>query len=213
MARSLPDTIPLFPLPNVVHFPRVLLPLHIFEPRYRAMVRDALQGSRLIGMVLLRAEWQADYLGTPPVFQHGTAGEIVRSDELPDGRFNIILRGVREFRIRSELKRALYREAMVEWRYDEATEPLAQSQRQRLAALVEEFLRRRDPDAEGHFDPPADDELFVNAISQQLDLPVIERQALLEADGLAERAQRLIEVLEFHVEALRSGTIGTARPQ
>ena len=213
MARSLPDTIPLFPLPNVVHFPRVLLPLHIFEPRYRAMVRDALKGPRLIGMVLLRADWQADYLGTPAVFQHGTAGEIVRSDELQDGRFNIILRGAREFRIRSELKRAMYREAVVEWRYEQAAGALASPQRHRLASLVEEFLRRRHPDAAGRFEPPADDELFVNAISQQLDLPVIERQALLEADGLAERAQRLIEVLEFHLEALRSGALGTARPQ
>jgi Lon protease-like protein len=212
MARSLPDTIPLFPLPNVVHFPRVLLPLHIFEPRYRAMVRDALQGARLIGMVLLRGDWQADYLGTPPIFQYGTAGEIVRSEELPDGRFNIILRGAREFRVRSELMRALYREAMVEWRYEE-TGALVASQRERLAALVGEFVRRRHPEAAGHFDPPSDDELFVNAISQQLDLPVIERQALLEANGLSQRAERLIEVLDFHVEALRSGAIGTARPQ
>jgi Lon protease-like protein len=212
MARSLPDTIPLFPLPNVVHFPRVLLPLHVFEPRYRAMVRDALQGPRLIGMVLLRGDWRADYLGAPPIFGQGTAGEIVRSDELPDGRFNIILRGAREFRVRSELKRALYREAVVEWRHEQAGSVPPQ-QRERLAALVCEFLRRRHPDAPGRFEPPADDELFVNAISQQLDLPVIERQALLEADGLAERAQRLIEVLEFHVEALRSGAVGTARPQ
>ena len=212
MARSLPDTIPLFPLPNVVHFPRVLLPLHIFEPRYRAMVRDALSGARLIGMVLLRGDWQADYLGTPPIFQHGTAGEIVRSDELPDGRFNIILRGAREFRVRSEMQRALYREALVAWREEEAG-AVAPPQRERLAALVGEFLRRRHPEAAADFEPPSDDELFVNAISQQLDLPVIERQALLEADGLQRRAERLIEVLEFHVEALRSGAIGTARPQ
>ena len=212
MARSLPDTIPLFPLPNVVNFPRVLLPLHIFEPRYRAMVRDALSGARLIGMVLLRGDWQADYLGTPTLFQHGTAGEIVRSEELSDGRFNIILRGAREFRIRSELKRALYREALVEWRNEEAG-TLVSSQRERLAALVDEFVRRRHPEAAAHVEPPSDDELFVNAISQQLDLPVIERQALLEADGLSQRAERLIEVLEFHVEALRSGAIGTARPQ
>jgi len=212
MARSLPDTIPLFPLPNVVHFPRVLLPLHIFEPRYRAMVRDALSGARLIGMVLLRGDWQADYLGTPPIFQHGTAGEIVRSDELSDGRFNIILRGAREFRVRSELKRALYREALVEWRHEEAG-ALVPARRERLTALVGEFVRRRHPEAASQVEPPSDDELFVNAISQQLDLPVIERQALLEADGLSQRAERLIEVLEFHVEALRSGAIGTARPQ
>jgi Lon protease-like protein len=114
--------------------------------------------------------------------------------------------------VRSEIKRALYREALVEWRYEE-TGTLVSSQRERLAVLVGEFLRRRDPEAEGRFEPPSDDELFVNAISQQLDLAVIERQALLEADGLSSRAARLIEVLEFHLEALRSGAIGTARPQ
>lgn len=212
MARSLPDTVPLFPLPNVVHFPRVLLPLHIFEQRYRAMVRDALAGPRLIGMVLLRGDWRADYLGTPPIFEHGTAGEIVRSEELADGRFNIVLRGTREFHIVRELRRGLYREAEVEWRY-EATDRLEPSLRARLANLVREFVRRRHPGAADRFEPPNDDELFVNAVSQQLELPVIERQALLEASAVAARGQRLVEVLEFHLEALRSGAVVSARPQ
>jgi len=94
---KLPDIIPIFPLPNVVFFPRMPLPLHIFEPRYRAMVRDAVRGARLIGMVLLREDWEREYVGAPAVFGMGTVGELVRSDELPDGRFNIVLRGVREF--------------------------------------------------------------------------------------------------------------------
>ena len=94
---KLPDIIPIFPLPNVVFFPRMPLPLHIFEPRYRAMVRDSVRGARLIGMVLLRQDWEREYVGTPAVFGMGTVGELVRSDELPDGRFNIVLRGVREF--------------------------------------------------------------------------------------------------------------------
>ena len=72
----LPATLPLFPLPNVVLFPNVFLPLHIFEPRYRAMVADALKGDRLIGMVLLRPGWESDYEGRPPVFPTGCAGLI-----------------------------------------------------------------------------------------------------------------------------------------
>jgi Lon protease-like protein len=69
----LPDIIPIFPLPNVVFFPRMPLPLHIFEPRYRAMVRDAVKGARLIGMTLLRGDWQQDYAGTPEIFGVGTS--------------------------------------------------------------------------------------------------------------------------------------------
>jgi Lon protease-like protein len=212
MARSLPDVIPLFPLPNVVHFPRVLLPLHVFEPRYRAMVRDALRGPRLIGMVLLRGDWQTDYLGTPPIFAVGTAGEIVRSQELEDGRFDIVLRGAREFRILDELRRAAYREARVEWR-EAGADPLDESIRNRIARHVQEYVRRRTGAAAEPVTLPADDELFVNFIAQQLDLPPIERQALLEASTLAERARRLIEVLEFQLEALRAGSLATPRPQ
>jgi Lon protease-like protein len=212
MARSLPDVIPLFPLPNVVHFPRVVLPLHIFEARYRALLRDALAGTRLIGMVLLRADRQVEDPAIPPVFERGTAGDVVRSEELADGRFNIVLRGVREFRILEEVRRTPYRAARVEWR-TEATGVLAPAARARLADLVGEFARRRHPEVAGRFAPPADDELFVNLVSQQLGLPVIERQALLEADGLDQRAERLVEVLEFHLEALRSSVVTTARPQ
>lgn len=204
MASRLPDVIPLFPLPNVVHFPRVLLPLHVFEPRYRDLVRDTLAGPRLVGMVLLRPEWEAGYRGSPPIFETGTAGELVRSDELPDGRFNILLHGVREFTIEREVGRRAYREAAVAWRH-EGGGLLAPAVRERAVELVGEYVRRRHPEVAGEVSPPADDEVFVNFVSQQLDLPVIERQALLEAVGVAARGERLVEVLEFHVRALQSG--------
>ena len=92
----LPPTIPIFPLPNVVLFPNVFLPLHIFESRYRAMVKDALAGDRIIGMVLLQPGFEANYEGRPPVYPVGCAGVITHSEPLPDGRFNIVLRGTRE---------------------------------------------------------------------------------------------------------------------
>jgi len=91
----LPPTIPIFPLPNVVLFPNVFLPLHIFEPRYRAMVADALKGDRIIGMALLRPGFEASYEGRPPVYPIGCAGVITHTDPLPDGRSNIVLRGLR----------------------------------------------------------------------------------------------------------------------
>src|SRR5215470_8786785 len=112
----LPDVIPLFPLPNVVLFPRMPLPLHIFEPRYQAMVRDAARGAHLIGMILLRADWERSYHGKPPIFATGTVGEMVRLEELPDGRFNIVLRGLREFVIQREVAGRSYRLSVVVWR-------------------------------------------------------------------------------------------------
>ena len=89
------DLLPLFPLPNVVLFPNVFLPLHIFEPRYRAMVADAIAGDRMIGMVLLRPGWEHDYEGRPPVFAVGCSGVITHVEQLADGRYNIVLRGSR----------------------------------------------------------------------------------------------------------------------
>src|SRR5687767_12109852 len=99
----LPPTIPIFPLPNVVLFPNVFLPLHIFEPRYREMVSDALEGDRMIGMVLLRPGWEGNYEGRPPVYPTGCSGLITHHERLPDGRYNIVLRGVEKCRILEEI--------------------------------------------------------------------------------------------------------------
>ena len=121
----LPPIIPLFPLPDAVLFPRMPLPLHVFEPRYREMVRDALRGSRLIGMVLLRGDWEREYGGRPRIFTTGTVGQMVHVEELPDGRYNVVLRGVKRFVIQQELPPTrAYREALVAWR-DDAEEPIA----------------------------------------------------------------------------------------
>ena len=109
----LPPTIPLFPLPNVVLFPNVFLPLHVFEPRYRAMIGDALDGDRIVGMVLLQPGYEADYEGRPPVFPIGCAGLITRAEPLGDGRYNVILRGLERFRIEREDTDRPYRVAHV----------------------------------------------------------------------------------------------------
>src|SRR5262245_52583144 len=98
----LPGAIPIFPLPNVVLFPNVFLPLHIVEARYREMVGEALGADRIIGMVLLRPGWEADYDGRPPVYPIGCAGLISEAQHLSDGRYNIVLRGLEKFRIVEE---------------------------------------------------------------------------------------------------------------
>ena len=202
---TLPEVIPVFPLPNVVFFPRMPLPLHIFEPRYRAMVRDAARGARLIGMALLRGDWQSDYYGRPPVFAVGTVGEMVRVEELPDGRFNIVLRGLREYAIVREIERAEYREAVVTWR-DPSVEALRPGTRDAIRGLVHRYLALlgKDVAEEDLLRGAVDDETFVNFLAQHLDVAPLEKQAMLETATLGERARRLADVLEFRLEELRA---------
>lgn len=202
---TVPEVIPLFPLPNVVFFPRMLLPLHVFEARYRAMVRDAARGPRVIGMALLRGDWERDYLGKPEIFATGTVGEMVRVEELPDGRFNIVLRGLREYTIVRELDRAAYREAAVRW-WARPEETVGAGVRDAIADLVRRYLARlgKDAGSEDVFRGSVDDETFVNFIAQHLDVPPLEKQALLEAETLGERGRRLIDVLEFRLQELRT---------
>jgi Lon protease-like protein len=181
------------------------LPLHIFEPRYRAMVRDVARGGRLIGMALLREEWESEYGGRPPIFRTGTVGEMVRMEELPDGRFNIVLRGLREYTIARELERAPYREAVVTW-HDPNGEALPEGTRDTITRLVRRYLERLGREvgqAEALLGVAVDDETFVNFFAQHLDLPPLERQALLETLTLTDRARRMTDVLQFRLEELR----------
>jgi Lon protease-like protein len=138
------EFLPLFPLPNVVLFPGVFLPLHVFEPRYRQLVADALMGDRLIGMVLLRPGWESDYQGRPPVFPVGCSGVITHVEQLEDGRYNIVLRGLERFRIVEEDHECFYRRAVVESLVDEHQEAddrvALMNQRSKLEALLAEVV-------------------------------------------------------------------------
>ena len=194
----LPPTIPIFPLPNAVLFPNVLLPLHIFEPRYREMVADALAGDRVIGMVLLQPGYQSDYDGRPPVYAVGCAGLITHSEPLPDGRYNIMLRGIGKFRIVGEQSDRSYRLAQVEALPEPLTETdraAIRQDRQRVEALMAAAVERLG--AGPRVPPAVPDEDLVNALAQYLPLDPIERQALLERDGIASRCHGLIELLEM----------------
>ena len=193
----LPPTIPIFPLPNVVLFPNVFLPLHIFEPRYRAMLGDALAGDRIIGMTLLRAGWEADYEGRPPVYDIGCAGLISHSEPVQDGRFNIVLHGLEKFRIRNERSDRAYRIATVESVVEDLPAPVHAlgPVRQRLEALVAHFAERIH--AEVRIPSAISDHELVNTLAQYLPLDPVEKQALLERDGVLDRAGSLIELLEM----------------
>ena len=194
----LPPTIPLFPLPNAVLFPNVFMPLHIFETRYRAMVADTLEGDRIIGMVLLKPGFEKDYEGRPPVYPVGCAGVVTHSEPLPDGRYNIVLRGIEKFRLTGEEDSQPYRLGHVEPIAEpvlEADRTALRQSRQRLEALLAAAIERggRDP----KFPPAVTDEDLVNALAQYLALEPLERQALLERDGILARCRALIELLEI----------------
>jgi Lon protease-like protein len=195
-----PPTLPIFPLPNVVLFPNVFLPLHIFEPRYREMVADALAGDRIIGMALLRPGWEADYEGRPPVYSIGCAGLITFSEQHDDGRYNIVLRGMQKFRITGEDHSRSYRVAAVEPVAEEATaadRETVRSERRRLEALLVPQPEGRGVDS--RVPPSMSDEDLVNALAQYLDLEPVEKQALLEREGLVARCRSLIDLLEMKV--------------
>ena len=109
----IPSRIPVFPLPNVVLFPKTYLPLHIFEPRYRTMVSDAAMNGQCIGMALLKDGWETDYYGHPPVFSMGCVGRLANVQTLADGRSNILLQGLERFTIEREWYDKAYREATI----------------------------------------------------------------------------------------------------
>ena len=176
-------------------FPHVALPLHIFEPRYRKMLAAAVDGDRVIGMTLLRPGWESDYYGRPPVYDVGCAGSIEQHETLPDGRSNILLRGLTRFRILEEHAGEPFRMAAVEalddWPGDEPA--LATARRDVLAAIG----RARDGPASLVIKPDVPNDAFVNALAQSLALTGVERQSLLECDGILERYRRLLSILEF----------------
>jgi hypothetical protein len=188
--------VPIFPLAGALLFPRGQLPLHIFEPRYRAMVRDALASDRLIAMIQPK-----DGKEPPALFEIGCIGQIVGSEELEDGRFNIVLEGVSRFRVAREADVTTpYRQVDADrqgFGDNIDPEPLASIQRAEL-----ERESRRYADALGYavdWEAVArlDDETLVNGIAQIAPLDVGSKQALLEADDLGSRADLLVQFMQF----------------
>jgi len=186
----------IFPLAGALLFPGAQLPLHIFEPRYRAMVRDALASDRLIAMVQPR-----DQRDPPGLFDVGCLGRIASAEELDDGRYNIVLEGLGRFRIAREAEvETPYRQVDADrsgFADGEEPDPLGLAQRAEL-----EREARRYADALGYsVDWEAvgrlDDEMLVNGIAQIAPLDVGSKQALLEAPDIAERCDLLVQFMQF----------------
>ena len=196
---SAPLRLALFPLGGAILFPRSHLPLHIFEPRYRQMVEDAVAGQNLIGMIQPKA-LPDDGLGQPALYRVGCIGEIVGLEELDDGRYNIVLQGVTRFRLIAEADVGTpYRQADVLRSEEDGQEPDALPSV--LRAAVEQEARALG-DAMGlTVDWAAverlDDEMLVNAIAQVAPFDTGAKQALLEEEGLHQRGELLIQLMQF----------------
>ena len=198
MSGALPMRAPLFPIAGAILFPRAQLPLHIFEPRYREMVRDAVDGDGRIAIVqpqLIEVEDDRKQ----PIYPVGCVGEIVGLEELEDGRFNIVLNGSNRFRIISEVDlETPYRNADVDVGAFDDREPGPLGMVER--AEVEREARRLGDALGLAVDWSAvsrlDDEMLVNAIAQVAPFDVSAKQALLEAETLDARTDLLVQLMQ-----------------
>lgn len=196
--------LPLFPLPNIVFFPHTRLPLHVFEPRYRQMVKDVLESDQRFGIVLLRPGWEAEYFGAPAVFQTGTIGTIEQAVPLDDGRYNIVVRGDVRFRILDEVSRVPYRTARVIAQPEaERTVEESFSQREWLADLSRQYLRYLPDQTAVPEIETVSLESLTNALIMSLNLDIEEKQKLLETGDILARAEEIGNELSSRIESLR----------
>ena len=203
MSRTL--RVPLFPLAGAILFPRSQLPLHIFEPRYREMVRDAVDGGGQIAMI---QPHRLDDDNQAPLYGVGCVGELAGVEELEDGRFNIVLLGSNRFRLLREIDSdSAYRLAEVDIQAFDDREPDALSLAHR--AEVEREAQRLGDALGLAVDWAAvsrlDDEMLVNAIAQVAPFDVGAKQALLEQPSLEDRSDLLVQLMQFHRVAVTGG--------
>ncbi|WP_375281088.1 LON peptidase substrate-binding domain-containing protein [Pseudooctadecabacter sp.] len=192
---NLPDVIPIFPLPGALLLPRARLPLHLFEPRYLAMLDDAMKTEhRMIGMIQPNGEDRLQSIGC--------AGRVTAMSETDDGRYMITLSGMSRFRLREEVEGFTpYRRAKIEWTGFEAdlggeeTDPGLD--RAALMDLLERFFEERGLSTDWDGIKEAEPELLINSLSMLCPFEPEERQALLEAPSLSTRRETLITLIEY----------------
>jgi uncharacterized protein len=193
-------TVPLFPLPNVVLFPRAVLPLHIFEQRYREMTADALDGDRRIAMALLRPGWEQLYHARPAIEPVVCVGKILSHEQLPDGKYNFLLQGLLRARIREEVGDQSYRLAEVEVMQDAPVMEIDLSNdRFRLTNMFSELPFGAMPLARQMLQLlsgplPTQEIADVMAFTLLEDIPL--KQSLLEQTDCRARVAKVIAALE-----------------
>jgi Lon protease-like protein len=209
---ALPDVIAVFPLPGALLLPRGQMPLNIFEPRYLAMIEDALHSShRMIGMIQPDPAHPGADQNKPNLFRIGCLGRITQLAESGDGRYLIQLTGIARFRIEEELPvSTLYRQCRVSYRafVDDFVARKGEEQVDRKALLraLTEFLKANNLKADWEGIENAPNEALVNALAMMSPYDVAEKQAMLEAPDLKARAEILVAVTE--IELAKSKTPG-----
>lgn len=204
-AADLPDTIPVFPLPGALLLPRGRLPLHIFEPRYLAMIEDCLKTKhRLIGMIQPR---EVPGTGEKRLNAIGCAGRLTGFSETEDGRYMITLAGISRFRVREEVQGFTpYRRCMVDWsgfsRDLGPTEEDTGFDREAFLALLGRYFTHMNLSTDWGSLKEAETELLINSLSMLCPFSPEDKQALLEAPSLTTRRETLVTLIEF---ALRGG--------
>ena len=196
--------IPLFPLPSTVFYPNTSLSLHIFEPRYRNMVEEALNGKGEIGIILLKPGWESDYQGTPEIMATGCVGKIERHSKLPEGKYNILLSGLYRFRILNETGGKVYRQAEVTFLKEINDQDLTTKTspiKEQLIRVMQLYLKNLPDETkvEQTLDLESCRKLaeFVDKLTHQFDLPPNKMQEFLEQQDVHNRANSLYSLIEF----------------
>lgn len=188
-----------FPLSTAVLFPGLQLPLHIFEPRYCAMVQDALKNDRQFGMIQPRSHSAGPLPGKPALYDIGCLGRITDVEALEDGHFNIILEGVSRFRVLRELESTtLFRQ--VEAELDPTDRPddvLASIERASLEREARRFAERQGYMVDWDAVSRLDDEMLVNGIAQVAPFDAASKQAMLESQTISDRCELLVQLMQF----------------
>jgi Lon protease-like protein len=201
----LPDVIPVFPLSGALLLPGSQLPLHIFEPRYRAMINDALKAGRLIGMIQPRESGPDDTaVQEPPVYAVGCLGKITAFQEMEDGRFVITLTGVRRFRVEEELMERttpyrLMRVSYAGFERDLEAETLDSLDRDLLMSKIRAYVDLQGYSVDWDAIEATDSETLIDLTATLAPFEPSEKQALLEAESLTHRADIVLTLLDMAI--------------
>lgn len=205
LASNLPDTLPLFPLPGALLLPRARLPLHIFEPRYLAMLEDVMSTRhRLIGMVQPRDVPEGEERRLHTI---GCAGRLTGFSETEDGRYMVTLTGISRFRVKAEQTGfSPYIKATADWAgFDRDLGPTETDEsfdRDSFLKALGRYFTEQELSTDWDSLKEAEDELLINSLSMLCPFEVEDKQALLEAPSLRTRRETLVTLIEF---ALRGG--------
>jgi hypothetical protein len=200
--------VPVFPLPDLVLFPRALVPLHVFELRYRTMVREALSGERMIAMALLKPGWERDYHGSPEFFPLACLARFQEVEWLPNDCYDLKLVGLSRVRLGRVVREYPYRSARAEPLPEEPysdDDPLVEMEKCSLLAALERWIASM-----AEIEPPAPGssaarsyESVVNQACMAVDASPQEKLKLLELDSILERGHRVVELLERRMQRVK----------